>query len=76
MGTSGLATELTYFKSSLGTMYLSAYGLGEIGKANLNSTAYGTGGAISVANIYTPAQHVGRCLKTFLCPHPSNPIPD
>jgi hypothetical protein len=53
MGTSGLATELTYFKSSLGTMYLSAYGLGEIGKANLNSTAYGTGGAISVANIYT-----------------------
>jgi len=44
---------LTYFKSSLGTMYLSAYGLGEIGKANLNSTAYGTGGAISVANIYT-----------------------
>ena len=54
MGASGLTTEMTYFKQSLGTApFVSAYGLGEIGKANLTSTAYGTGGAISVTNIYT-----------------------
>ncbi len=54
MGASGLTTEMTYFKQSLGTApFVSAYGLGEIGKANLTSTAYGTGGACSVTNIYT-----------------------
>jgi hypothetical protein len=54
MGASGLTTEMNYFKQSLGTApFLSAYGLGEIGKANLAATAYGTGGAISVANVYT-----------------------
>jgi hypothetical protein len=54
IGASGLTTEMTYFKQSLGTApFVSTYGLGEIGKANLTSTAYGTGGAISVTNIYT-----------------------
>ncbi len=52
---SGLTGEMSAFITMLGatTPFVGGYLAGEIGKKDLNSAAYGSGGAFSVANIYS-----------------------
>jgi hypothetical protein len=52
---SGLVDEMNAIKQTYGTTtpFFGGYMLGEIGKLNLSSTAYGYGGCFSVTNFYS-----------------------